>query len=112
MITSPSNPRIKLLRKLQLRKYREETGCYYLEGPRHVLEAFTSNAPIDYVVVCPELLTDPEDIMKRFGNKLTQDQLLEVSANTFKGFSTKDGPKGLAAVLRQDWVIAGRYAAG
>ncbi|MGA9397290.1 MAG: RNA methyltransferase [Anaerolineaceae bacterium] len=103
MITSPSNPRIKMLRKLQLRKYREESGSYYLEGPRHVLEALTTSAPIDYVVICPELLTNPESILSRINAQLGQDQILVVREDTFKGFSTKDGPKGLAAVVRQVW---------
>lgn len=103
MITSPTNPRIKMLRKLQLRKYREISGCYYLEGPRHVLEALKSSVPIDYVVICPELLSDPEVILNRLNAQLNQEQILIVSADTFKDFSTKDGPKGLAAVCRQDW---------
>lgn len=101
MITSPANPHIKLLRKLQQRKYREETGSYYLEGPRHVLEALATGAPVEYVVICPELLTDPDDTINRLNARLSQNQILVVSPDTFKGFSTKDGPKGLAAVVRQ-----------
>jgi TrmH family RNA methyltransferase len=103
MITSPSNPRIKMLRKLQTRKYRDETGWYYLEGPRHVLEAISLKAPIEYLVVCPELINGSEDILTRINTNLRKDQILEVNPETFKGFSTKDGPKGLAAVLHQQW---------
>jgi TrmH family RNA methyltransferase len=103
MITSSANQRIKLLRKLQTRKYRDETGWYYLEGPRHLLEAISMKAPIEYVVVCPELLNNSEDTLHQLHARLEPDQILEVSQDTFKGFSTKDGPKGLAAVLRQQW---------
>lgn len=103
MITSPANPRIKMLRKLQNRKYRDETGWYYLEGPRHILEAVSQKAAIEYVVVCPELIGDAKDFLTRLSADLRPDQLLEVSPETFRGFSTKDGPKGLAAVLHQEW---------
>jgi len=103
LITSPANPRIKLLRKLQTRKYRDETGWYYLEGPRHVQEAISMQAPIEYLVVCPELLTNPEDTLRQINAHLGNDRVLEVSQDTFKGFSTKDGPKGMAAVLHQQW---------
>lgn len=103
MITSPANPRIKMLRKLQSRKYRDETGWYYLEGPRHIQEAISVKAPIEYMVVCPELLTNPNETLQQINAHLNNDQVLEVSQDTFKGFSTKDGPKGLAAVLRQQW---------
>lgn len=103
MINSPSNPRIKMLRKLQMRKYREESGSYYLEGPRQVIEALSSGVQVDYVVICPELLTNPEITLSRLNTHLDPNQILTVSTDTFKGFSTKDGPKGLAAVVRQVW---------
>jgi TrmH family RNA methyltransferase len=103
MIISPANPRIKMLRKLQARKYRDETGWYYLEGPRHILEALSRQAPVEYVVICPALLGSTQEILPRVTNHLRPDQILEVSPETFKGFSTKDGPKGLAAVVRQEW---------
>jgi TrmH family RNA methyltransferase len=103
LITSPANPRIKLLRKLQTRKYRDDTGWYYLEGPRHILEAISYKTPLEYVVVCPDLLHNAEETLTRLCSVLLPDQILEVSQETFKSFSTKDGPKGLAAVLHQRW---------
>jgi len=60
-------------------------------------------APIEYLVVCPELLNSPDDTLQRINTHLRNDQILEVSQETFKRFSTKDGPKGLAAVLHQQW---------
>jgi TrmH family RNA methyltransferase len=103
MITSPANPRIKMLRKLQSRKHRDETGWYYLEGPRHILEALSRKAMLEYVVICPELLGNAQEIRSRINGLLSPDQILEVSPETFRGFSTKDGPKGLAAVVHQAW---------
>lgn len=38
-ITSPSNPKIKAINSLFLRKYRKETGLFLVEGLRSVIEA-------------------------------------------------------------------------
>jgi tRNA G18 (ribose-2'-O)-methylase SpoU len=76
LITSPANPHIKMLRKLQTRKYRDETGWYYLEGPRQVQEAISMKAPIEYLVVCPELLTSPDDTLRQINTHLRIDQVL------------------------------------
>jgi TrmH family RNA methyltransferase len=103
MITSPANPRIKMLRKLQSRKYRDETGWYYLEGPRHIVEAISRQVSIEYVVICPDLLSNAQDTLARITTHLPPEKILEVNPETFRGFSTKDGPKGLAAVLHQEW---------
>lgn len=103
MPTSPSNPRIKLIRKLHERKTRQESGLFYIEGLRIVAEALDTHARLEYLVYCPELLTSP------FGNqtlaKAAQAGLdtLEVTADTFHGFALKEGPQGLAGVAHQAW---------
>jgi TrmH family RNA methyltransferase len=103
LITSSSNPRIMQLRKLQQRKHRDETGLYYLEGPRHVLEAIDLKVPIDYIVIAPALLNDPQGMKNRIIAQVAPERILEVSEDTFKSFSSKEGPKGIAAVLPQRW---------
>src|SRR5690349_889625 len=57
MITSQGNPRIKEIRKLYNRKYREQTGLAFIEGIRIVAEAVLQQACIEILVVAPELLT-------------------------------------------------------
>ncbi|MBN2677218.1 MAG: RNA methyltransferase [Anaerolineaceae bacterium] len=101
MITSPSNPQIKQLRKLQQRKYRNDTGLFFLEGPRHVLQAIDLKEPIEYIVLAPSLLADPNGMKERILKHVSEERILEVSEETFKSFSSKDGPKGIAAVLTQ-----------
>jgi TrmH family RNA methyltransferase len=39
MITSTANEQVKLVRKLRERKYRAESGTFYIEGIRIVREA-------------------------------------------------------------------------
>ena len=102
---STSNPRIKLIRKLRDRKERQQTGLFYIEGLRIVAEALQTGARIEYLVIAPGLLTSP------FGKQLLQSEparsipVIEVSDETFLGFSNKDGPQGLGAVVRQEWTI-------
>lgn len=105
MITSLTNERIKSIRKLQERKARQESGLFYIEGLRIVAEAMahTSLEAVDTLLVAPELLVSP------FGQQLISDQrargvpVLEVSAEVFHRISLKEGPQGIAAVVRQRW---------
>jgi TrmH family RNA methyltransferase len=104
MITSSANPTVKQIRKLRERKERQTSGLFYAEGLRIVAEAVQQNAPIETVIVAPELLTGD------FGNHLVDEitakhtPVLEVSADIFRGMALKEGPQGLAAVIRQSWV--------
>jgi TrmH family RNA methyltransferase len=104
MITSPANERIKWLRKLHERKARQESGLFYIEGLRIVTEAIQQGAVIETLVVAYELLRS------EFGQQLVAEQrsagrpVLEVSGEVFQRIALKDGPQGLAAVVRQQWV--------
>jgi TrmH family RNA methyltransferase len=103
LITSTSNPRIKQIRKLRERKEREACGCFYIEGLRVVTEAVQLGAEIETLLTSPELLTSD------FGIELVEKQraagvdVMEVSADVFRNFSHKEGPVGLAAIVRQRW---------
>lgn len=104
IITSSANPRIKQIRKLRDRKERQETGLFYLEGLRIVAEAAEQGAALDTLIYAPELLSS------EFGQQLVDQVMrqgvpvLEVSAEVFRGLSLKEGPVGIAAVVRQQWV--------
>lgn len=103
MITSLSNERIKAIRKLQERKYRQETGLFYIEGLRIVAEAIEQQEKIETLLVAPELLKSV------FARQMVEKQheqgtpILEVGAEVFRRVSLKEGPQGLAAVVRQRW---------
>lgn len=104
MITSAANERVKWLRKLQERKARQESSLFYIEGLRIVTEAVRQGAEIETLVVAPELLRS------EFGQQLVAEQkatglpVLEVSGEVFRRVALKDGPQGLAAVVRQRWM--------
>ena len=108
IITSPGNERIKSIRKLQDRKARQESGLFTIEGLRIVAEAVeqaaAGRAQIDTLIAAPELLKSP------FGQDLVAEQrsrgvpVLEVSGEVFQRIALKEGPQGLAAVVRQRWL--------
>lgn len=113
MITSLANERIKAIRKLHDRKARQESGLFYVEGLRIVGEvaehagggraAAGRRAEIETLVVAPELLKSD------FGRQLVAAQqsqgvpVMEVSSEVFQRISLKEGPQGIAAVVRQRW---------
>lgn len=104
IITSTANPKIKWIRKLRERKARQECGCFYAEGLRIVVEAVQQSAPVETLITAPELLTSP------VGQKLLEEQrvkgveVLEVSPEVFQTIALKEGPVGIAAVIRQEWL--------
>ncbi len=103
VITSTANERIKLIRRLQERKARAESGLFFIEGVRIVAEAIRQGAELEVLVVASELLRSA------YAQQLVEEQrsrgapVLEVSASVFARLSQKEGPQGLAAVVRQRW---------
>jgi TrmH family RNA methyltransferase len=108
MITSSANLRIKQIRKLRDHKERLQTGMFYAEGLRIVIEAFAQEAAVQTLLYSPELLTS------EVGKKLIEDQrgggveTLEVSADVFKTLALKEDPQGIAAVVGQSWTGLGQ----
>ena len=50
MIISKSNPKIKEVRSLKQKKFRDELGLYFVEGHKMVKEAVSFNLPIKYII--------------------------------------------------------------
>jgi RNA methyltransferase, TrmH family len=104
LITSTANPQIKLIRKLKDRKFRVETGLFFLEGIRIVIEALEADHWVTQLIVARELLDNEKanEIVKKAEQKGVP--ILEVSKDVFESISSKDGPQGLAAVAKQKWM--------
>ena len=103
IISSTSNPQVKMIRKLRERKTRQDTGLFYIEGLRIIGEAVERSARVQTLVICPQLLVSD------YGKKLLDwgiehgVNILEVSEVVFRSFSLKEGPQGIGAVVYQDW---------
>lgn len=104
LVTSPSNPEIKSIRTLREKKYRDETGLFFVEGIRPVLEAHSLQAQFTRIIYCPSLLRS--QVANDFIRQISASQsnlLLQVDEKTFNWLTLKEGPQGLAAVIHQRW---------
>jgi TrmH family RNA methyltransferase len=104
MITSKHNKQIKLLRRLQLRKVRTQTGLFVVEGIHPVITALDYPDQVETVVVCWSMLTsDTARAAVCEARRKHGVQVLETAEDVFKSVSRRDHPYGLAAVVRQSW---------
>ena len=97
MITSIRNPKVKALRSLRHRKYRRREGRFLVEGIRIVEEALTCGAPVDSLVVAPDLLISTR--AKALVEQVEVERRLILSGDVFRFLSDRDDPQGIAAVV-------------
>ena len=95
LITSTANARVKLIRALRARRERDRSGLAWVEGIRPTVEALQLNAPVDTLVVAP----DAVDAARANGL-----DIMEVTSAVFRSLSDRDGPQGLGAIIRQQWL--------
>ena len=105
MITSSANPRIKRIRKLSDRKERTKEGIFLAEGLRIVIEAIQLEKEIETLIVAPELLRSQtgSENLNEFQSEHPE-RVMEVSADVFRSLSGKEGPQGIAALIRPVWI--------
>jgi TrmH family RNA methyltransferase len=98
MITSPQNPKLKLVRALQGRpKERREEGAFLAEGVRLVEEALAADWPIRFVLYASGLSPRGEALLERMGaSGLEVD---EVSGDLLQAVSETETSQGIMAVL-------------
>jgi tRNA G18 (ribose-2'-O)-methylase SpoU len=97
-ITSFRNPRVKLLRSLRMRKYRQREGCFLIEGIRIVEEALDQGAAVDTLVYAPELLVSER--AQALVERVAPEQRLALASDVFGSISDREQPHGIAAVIR------------
>lgn len=97
-ITSSRNPRVKRLRSLRQRKYRQRTGCFLIEGIRIVEEALSCGAPVETLVYAPDLLVSER--AKGLVERVEPTRHLVLSGDVFRTLSSRDEPQGIAAEVR------------
>jgi len=101
LITSKSNPQIKFIKDLRRKKTRDATGLLYVEGIRPVGEAFDCGWVIEELVAAPDLLRS--DYALKLFEKVTKSgvRIVETSVEVFESISEKEGPQGIAAVVKK-----------
>lgn len=93
MITSVTNEFVKEIQKLHQKKYRDETGTFFVEGRHMVMEAIASG-------FCTEIITTDPDF-----NEFSKVTL--VSDAVMKKISDVDTPPGIMAICKMRPVNVG-----
>jgi TrmH family RNA methyltransferase len=111
VISSASNPHIKAIRALRTRKGRAEQGTFFVEGLRIVGEAVQTGAEIVQIVTAPDLLISAFGRETAIRAEQNGAMRVEVTKAVFAALSEKDGPQGIAAVIRQRWTALEAFPA-
>ena len=89
LIGSTDNNKIKNLRKLHQKKYRDETKTYLIEGPHLVNEAFKSGNLLEIIVL--------------YGEEYDMDvPITYVTENVMKSLSELDTPYNIIGICKYD----------
>jgi RNA methyltransferase, TrmH family len=106
MITSAANPLVKRVRSLADRRHRRQQDAFVVEGAQPVGRAFEAGWEIEVLIVAPDLLTGTAAAiaatMQARGIRVAQ-----VSAELFGRMSDREGPSGIAAIVRGRLTLPG-----
>lgn len=96
LISSPSNPLLKRIRKLRQRKHRESERALFVEGIAPVWAAVEAGAAVEIVVTAPDLLTS--DRAKGLVRRVSV-PVAEVTPEAFGSIAEREHPSGLGAIV-------------
>ena len=102
-LSSPQNPRIKQLLRLQQKSAaRRALGLTLVEGLRELTIAVEAGVPVATVYTCPELAgeTGISALWKLFSMVSPAPEYVEVTRSVFEKVAYREGSDGLLAVLR------------
>jgi TrmH family RNA methyltransferase len=99
-ISSAANPLVKRIRLLASRKHRREQGAFVVEGIQPVWRAVTAGWEIETLVVDPDLRPDSPAAAMVADLEARGVRVARLSPDLFQRLSSRDGPAGLAAIVR------------
>jgi TrmH family RNA methyltransferase len=110
MITSKSNPKVKLIRDLRDPRKRTENGLFFVEGIKLVGDSFSSKWKIESIIFSPELLRSTYGIETIEKARSADVEVVEVSKDVFQSISDKDGPQGIGAIVHLELSLLDKIA--
>ncbi len=100
-ITSLTNPTVKAVRALHMRKEREESGLFLAEGLKLVGEAFEIGRTPQILLYGPEAASTPMLRKVAAATAAAGGDVIEVSRDILEKVSRKDNPQMVVAVFPQ-----------
>jgi RNA methyltransferase, TrmH family len=99
MITSPTNPKVRYVRRLEQRTFRRREGRMRLEGVRLVEESVASGFLPAFVLVTDALDATPRGAVLRDRLREAGVPVLDVAPDVFAGVADTVTPQGILAVV-------------
>ena len=112
MIRSAANPLVKRARLLADRKHRRRESAFVVQGIQPVWQAVEAGADIEVLIVAPDLLRHPGAVAMVAAREASGVKVARLTAELFGRIADRDGPSGLAAIVRAAPLSLGELAIG
>jgi RNA methyltransferase, TrmH family len=99
-ISSAANPLIKRMRLLADRRHRRREGAFVVQGIQPVWQAVEAGADIEALIVAPDLIRAPAAARMVAQQEERGTRVVNISGALFRRIADRDGPSGLAAIVR------------
>ena len=100
IITSKDNIKIKYVRSLNLKKFRDEENAFLVEGIKFVEEAINENADIKLLLVSEEALNKSE--VKKLIDSIDESKAVVCTAQVFNSAADTVNAQGVLAVINKN----------
>jgi RNA methyltransferase, TrmH family len=100
VISSAANPLVKRVRALADRKHRRRESAFVVQGIQPVWQAVEAGAGIEVLIVAPDLLRHAGAAGMVAAQESAGVRVVRVTADVFGRIADRDGPSGLAAIVR------------
>jgi TrmH family RNA methyltransferase len=110
VISSAANPLVKRVRALADRRHRRRESAFVVQGVQPVWQAVEAGADIDVLLVAPELLRHHGSLDMVSAQEARGVRVARLTGELFARISDRDGPAGLAAIVRATLTRVGDLA--
>lgn len=100
-ITSKDNEFIKHVKKLNVKKYRDMSNEYLIEGIKLVKEAIQEKAPIKQIIICDDC-ENTENIPRDLTYEIAKYECIYVTKQVFNSITEVQSPQGILAVVSKE----------
>lgn len=100
VISSKDNEKIKHIRKLKEKKYRDQANEYVIEGIKLIQEAMKEKVTIHTILVCEECVENGT-IDSKMLYEIAKYPCIYVTEKVFDGISDVKNPQGILAVVQK-----------
>jgi RNA methyltransferase, TrmH family len=112
VITSAANPVIRRVRLLADRRHRRRESAFVVQGIQPVWQAVEAGADVEVLIVAPDLLRHAGAVAMIAEREAAGARVARLSAELFGRIADRDGPSGLAAIVRSAPVALADVQAG